>query len=99
MVVTASALFTVRVNGAESVWLAESVTCTVKLALPFAVGVPVRTPALERLRFSGVSVLPPAVTVHVYPVPEPPVAANVCEYALFATPVFSGLVVVIDNVG
>ena len=51
----------------------------VLVALPLVVGVPERTPPVERLRLRGVSCVPPAVTVQVVYVPEPPVAASGCE--------------------
>ena len=67
----------------ENVWLAvfdaESITLTVKLALP-AVGVgPVKTPPLDKLSPIAVRLVPPDVIVQVSPVPVPPVLAKVCE--------------------
>jgi hypothetical protein len=50
---------------AVAVWLSESVTCTVKFAVPVVAGVPERTPAVDRLRLSGVKVPPPEVTIQV----------------------------------
>ena len=58
---------------------AESVTLTLKLALPAVGAAPDRTPALERLRPTAVRLLPPEVTVQVSPVPVPPALARVCE--------------------
>jgi len=47
----------VRVKGLVAVVFAESVTWRVKLKVPETVGVPLRTPAEERVRLFG-SVLP-----------------------------------------
>ena len=64
---------------AVAVFEAESVTLTLKLALP-AIGVaPDRTPPLDRLRPTAVRLLAPDVTVQVSPVPVPPALARVCE--------------------
>jgi hypothetical protein len=55
-------------NVAEAVWLFESVTWTVKLAMPVADGVPVMTPVGETARLSVARLLGPVrpeVTVHV----------------------------------
>ena len=55
-------------NVAEAVWLPESVTWTVKLAVPVADGVPVMTPVGEtaRLRVARLVVpVRPEVTVQV----------------------------------
>jgi hypothetical protein len=57
-----------------AVVFAESLTCTVKLLLPDAVGVPDIAPAAERVRPAGRA---PALTVHEYP-PVPPDAARDC---------------------
>jgi hypothetical protein len=67
----------------ENVWLAafdaESVTLTVKLALP-AIGVaPDTRPPLERLRPTAARLLLPDVTVQVSPEPVPPELVRVCE--------------------
>ena len=67
---------------AVAVFDAESVTLTVKLAVPATGVAPDRTPPLDRLRPTAVRLLAPAVTVQVYPVPEPPEAARACEYAV-----------------
>jgi hypothetical protein len=56
---------------------AESVTLTVKLALPAADGVPDNKPPLERLKLIAARL--PDVTDQVYGAPVPPVAANCCE--------------------
>ena len=73
---------TVRLKVALTELLAESVTFTLKLGLPVAVGVPVRTPPADKLKLTAVKVFAPEVIAHVYPVPDPPVAASVCEYAV-----------------
>jgi hypothetical protein len=44
---------------------AESVIFTVKLGVPVALGVPERTPAADKLKFTAVKLLAPEVTVHV----------------------------------
>ena len=62
-------------NALVAVPLALSATCTVKLLVPAAVGVPLMTPALLKLKPAG-SV--PELTDQVYGV-VPPLAANVCE--------------------
>jgi hypothetical protein len=66
-------------NVALAVFDAESVTVTVNDGVPDVVGVPLSRPAPERFRPPG-NVDPP-LTVQVYPAPDPPVAASVCEYA------------------
>jgi hypothetical protein len=58
-----------------AVFDAESVTFTVKLVVPVAVGLPLRTPAAERPRPAGNA----EVAAQVWPVPEPPVAASAVE--------------------
>jgi hypothetical protein len=73
---------TVSVNVVLVVLFAESVTLTVKLGVPVAFGVPARTPPADKLKLTAVRVLAPEVIVHVYPEPDPPVAASVCEYAV-----------------
>ena len=73
----------VRLNALEALFLAVSVTCSVKLNDPAAVGVP------ERVPLAAFSEMPagrsPAVTAQVYGA-APPVAARVCEYELPAAP-------------
>jgi hypothetical protein len=65
--------FTGSVNEPEAVLLALSVTFTVKVVVTAVEGgVPERTPAALMLSHAGWP-----VTLHVYPVPEPPVAAKV----------------------
>ena len=64
---------------AVAVLPAESFTCTPNVADPATGVVPATTPPLDKLNPTAVSALDPDVTVHVYPVPDPPVAANVCE--------------------
>jgi hypothetical protein len=61
---------------------ALSVTATVKVALPLAVGVPEITPALESLRPAGKL---PDASDHVYP-GVPPDALRVVEYELPTIP-------------
>jgi hypothetical protein len=62
-VVTVSKLEIVSVNGADAVWLAESVTVAVKLAVPVDGDGPETRPAEERLRPTAVRLLVPAVLV------------------------------------
>jgi hypothetical protein len=64
-------------NVAVAVFDAESVTVTPKVGVPVAVGVPLSKPAAERVNPPGK--VEPLLTAHVYPAPEPPVAARVCE--------------------
>ncbi len=65
-------------NAAVAVFETESVTVTLKLGLPTVVGLPLSTPAAERVNPAG-SGFEPLASAQVYPVPEPPVAARVCE--------------------
>ena len=69
---------TVSVNACVSDVCAASVTLTVKPAAPDPVGVPLMTPAPERLRPAGKD---PDETDHVY-APVPPLAASVWLYAV-----------------
>ena len=69
------------------------VTCTVKLDVPAALGVPLKTPAEDSVNPAG-SV--PEVTDQLYG-GVPPVAASVWLYALPTVPAGSGLTVVIDS--
>ena len=64
-------------NVALAVFEAESVTVTLKLGVPAVVVLPLSTPAPERVRPAGR--VEPLVTDHVYPAPDPPVAAKVWE--------------------
>ena len=81
----------VRLNALYALFLAASVTCTVKLNEPVAVGVPERVPlAAFSEMLAGRA---PAVTAQVYGA-VPPVAASVCEYELPATPPGSAVPVV-----
>jgi hypothetical protein len=64
-------------NAVVAVFEAESVTVTLKLGVPTAVGMPLSTPAAES--FNPPGSVEPLVGAQVYPVPEPPVAASVCE--------------------
>ena len=56
----------------DAVWFALSLTCSVKLKDPLAVGLPLITPVLDKFRLAG-SV--PERSDHVYGV-VPPVASN-----------------------
>ena len=64
-------------NAVVAVFEAESVTVTLKLGLSGVVGLPLRTPVAER--FNPPGSVEPLAGAQVYPVPEPPVAARVCE--------------------
>jgi hypothetical protein len=59
------AALTVSENVAVVELEAESVIFTVKLGVPVAFGVPERTPAADKLKFTAVKLLAPEVTVHV----------------------------------
>jgi len=74
----------------------ESVTWTVKLKVPVAVGVPARTPPLARVRPPGNA---PADTVQAYPVPVPPVANSVAEYDTVIVPPARDVVVTVNGGG
>ena len=63
--VTLTAGLTVRLKVVLAVFDPESVTETVKVAVPVAAGLPESTPPLERLKFTAVRLLAPAVTVQV----------------------------------
>jgi hypothetical protein len=69
----------------------------VRLAVPATGVAPDKTPPLDRLNPTAAKLLAPEVTDHVCPVPVPPAAANVCEYATPAKPTGSGDVVVIAS--
>ncbi len=69
--------FTVIDNAALADALAESVTFTVKLVVPSALGLPVSTPLDDRLIPAGRAA--PAATDQVYPLPDPPLAVSVVE--------------------
>jgi hypothetical protein len=73
-VVMVSAGFTVRVKVFVAVFELLSVTLNVMLGEPLAVGVPLIVPPLERLNPEGRL---PLWMLHVYPLPLPPLAANV----------------------
>jgi hypothetical protein len=83
----------VSANAFVVVWVPLSAACTVKFAVPVVVGVPLNTPALDKLSPAGTA---PVVTDHVYGA-VPPVAASVCEYAVPTVPLGSGELVVIDK--
>ena len=76
-VVMLTAALMVNERVALPVFEAESVTVTLVLTVPTAVGLPEMTPAAETLRPAGSE--EPLVTAKVKPVPDPPVAANVME--------------------
>jgi hypothetical protein len=63
----------------EAVFDAESVTLTVKLAVPAVGEDPDNAPPVERLSPIAVSWLPFDVTVQLYPLPEPPDAVRESE--------------------
>jgi hypothetical protein len=60
----------------------ESFTCTPNVAVPAAGVAPESTPPLDRVSATAVSSPAFEVTVQLYPVPEPPLAVSVCEYAV-----------------
>ena len=64
-------------NDPVPVFDAESVTVTLVVVLPAAVGLPVIAPVVESESPAGRE--EPLETAHVYPVPEPPVAASVVD--------------------
>ena len=72
MVIESGAGFIVSEKLMDAVWFALSLTCTVKLKGPLAVGLPPITPVLDKFRVGG-SV--PERSDHVYGV-VPPVATN-----------------------
>src|ERR1700679_3310799 len=76
-----------------SVLLAESVTFTVKVAVPCVGELALTTPAVETLSPTALRLLCPLVTLQVHP-PAPPLAASVCEYAVLAVPAGSVDVVI-----
>jgi hypothetical protein len=85
------------VNCVVAVWgvgEAESVAVTLKLVDPAAVGVPLMTPALDRVKPTGRPL--PWLSVHVT-APVPPVAVNWRLYGVLTTPEGIGEVVVIEN--
>jgi len=73
----------VRLNALDALFLAVSVTCTVKLNEPAAVGVPERAPLAASSEMPAGRA--PAMTAQVYGA-VPPVAASACEYELPAAP-------------
>ena len=78
--VTVSKLAIVTANVTDAVWLAESVTVAVKLALPRDGDPPETRPAGDRLRPTAARLLVPAVLVlTIGAAPCRPVAANCCE--------------------
>jgi hypothetical protein len=86
-------LLIVSANAFVAVCVPLSAARTVKFAVPVVVGVPLNTPALDKLSPAGSA---PAVTDHVYG-GVPPLATNVCEYAVPAVPLGNGEFVVIDT--
>src|SRR5204863_9186369 len=93
--IESSSGFTVSASGLDPVWDTLSLTATVKLAVPAALGVPLITPPLDNVRPAGND---PNVIDQVYE-PVPPLAANVSEYAALAAPAGRGEVVIIDGAG
>ena len=82
----------VSVNACVALPEALSATCTVKLAAPAVVGVPLIVPVVElSARPAGRA---PPVTDQLYGL-VPPVAVSVCEYGVLTVPLGSGDVVVI----
>ncbi len=81
---------------AVAVFAEESVTLAVKVKLPDVVGVPLMEPAEERVRPPGRA---PEETVQVYPVPLPPLATRVAEYATSTIPEASEPVVTVSAGG
>ena len=77
VVVMVSVASTVSEKVADAVFCAESVTVTTMLNVPAAVGAPEIRPAVERLSPAGNDEPLAAAQVQLYPVPVPPVAANV----------------------
>ena len=77
----AAAITTLRLAVAD--FPEESVTSAVKLKLPTIVGVPERRPLVAKVNPAGSE---PPDAVQAYPVPVPPVAANVAEYDTVTTP-------------
>jgi hypothetical protein len=96
VVVTFKAALTVTLKFPLATLLAESFTCTVKLAVPATGVVPESKPPPDRVNPTADNWLAPALTLHTWPLPDPPVAANCCEYATPAYPTVSGDVVVIE---
>ncbi len=64
-------------NVAVAVFDTESVTVIEKLGVPVVVGLPLSTPAADR--FNPAGGVDPLAKAQLKPVPEPPVAASVCE--------------------
>jgi hypothetical protein len=69
----------VTVSACVAVLLAESVTLAVNVAVPAVGEEPDNTPAAESV--SPTELRLPDEMLQVYPVPLPPLAASVCEYA------------------
>jgi hypothetical protein len=80
VIVTPALIVTLSVAVAEL--FAESTTFAVNVAVPATGVVPDTTPALDKLSPTAVNWLAPEVTVQVRPVPDPPDAASVVEYAV-----------------
>ncbi len=91
-VVTLSPAVTAIDNCAVAFAELLSVTCSVKVAVLAADGVPAIAPAVLSVSPAGSA---PAVTAHVYP-PVPPAAARDCEYATPTTPPGSADVVTLS---
>jgi len=84
----------VNENTFNAVAPALSVTCTVKEDVPAVMGVPLSTPAELKLRPGGG--VPTVIAQFVYGV-APPLAANVCEYAVPTEPCGNGEAVLITR--
>jgi hypothetical protein len=76
----------------DAVCLLLSVTVTVTLAVPAAVGVPLMLPPALRFNPAGSA---PLLTAQVYP-PVPPLAVSVCEYADPTVPAGNDVVVIVS---
>src|SRR6266567_9388444 len=74
----APAAFTVTVNAPLACVSESSITDTEKVAVPVVVGVPETTP-LEKLSPTPERLCAPAVSVQIYPEPDPPVTARLWE--------------------
>ena len=94
LVVIHSAELIVKANALDAVALALSVTCTVKLLVPDALGVPLNTPAPLRVKPAGRE---PEITVQEVYGGVPLIAESVCEYAMFTVPAGSGELVAIAS--
>ena len=95
VLIESSGGLTVSENGLDVICagVSLSATCIVKLAVTGVVGVPLITPAADNVRPAGNV---PDVALQVYGV-MPPLAVNVCEYAVPEVAAARGDVVVIES--